>query len=77
MIPRDRFLASKAADEAAWLAARRTGVTATEVATAATPAGFRDALEQRRNPQPVEVNGYMSFGAVVGGLDCGQGGPHL
>jgi hypothetical protein len=64
MIPRDRFLASKAADEAAWLAARRTGVTATEVAMAATPAGFRDALEQRRNPQPVEVNGYMSFGLL-------------
>ena len=64
MIPRDRFVASKAADEAAWLAARRGGVTATEVSTAATPAGFRDALEQRRNPQPVEVNAYMSFGLL-------------
>jgi hypothetical protein len=64
MISRDRFLASKSADEQAWLDARMTGVTATEVATAATPAGFRDALEQRRNPRPVEVNGYMRFGLL-------------
>lgn len=64
MIGRDRFLASKGADESAWLEARRTGVTATEVALAATPAGFRDALENRRNPQPVEVNGYMEFGLL-------------
>ena len=64
MIPRERFIASKAADEAAWLEARRQGVTATEVATAATPAGFRDALEQRRNPQTVEVNDYMAFGLL-------------
>jgi predicted phage-related endonuclease len=64
MIARDRFLASKAADEDAWLEARKTGVTATEVATAATPAGFRDALERRQNPQPVEVNAYMRFGLL-------------
>jgi hypothetical protein len=64
MISRDRFVASKSQDEAAWLEARKQGVTATEVATAATPAGFRDALEQRRNPQPVEVNGYMAFGLL-------------
>ena len=64
MIPRERFLASKAADEQRWLEARRTGVTATEVALAATPAGFRDALENRRNPQPVEVNDYMRFGLL-------------
>jgi hypothetical protein len=64
MIPRERFLASKSEDEAAWLEARKGGVTATEVATAATPAGFRDALENRRNPQPVEVNGYMRFGLL-------------
>jgi predicted phage-related endonuclease len=64
MIPRERFLASKSADEQAWLEARRTGVTATEVAQAATPAGFRDALEQRRNPQPIEVNAYMEFGLL-------------
>jgi hypothetical protein len=64
MIPRERFLASKSLDESAWLEARRGGVTATEVALAATPAGFRDALEQRRNPQPVEVNAYMEFGLL-------------
>jgi hypothetical protein len=64
MIARERFLASKSVDEGAWLEARRSGVTATEVALAATPAGFRDALEQRRNPQPVEVNAYMEFGLL-------------
>jgi predicted phage-related endonuclease len=64
MIPRERFLASKSEDETAWLEARRGGVTATEVSTAATPAGFRDALEQRRNPTPVEVNAYMAFGLL-------------
>jgi predicted phage-related endonuclease len=64
MISRERFLASKSADEQAWLEARRSGVTATEVALAATPAGFRDALEQRRNPTPVEVNDYMRFGLL-------------
>jgi len=64
MIPRERFVASKSADEDAWLEARRQGVTATEVAQAATPAGFRDAVEQRKNPQPIEVNAYMEFGLV-------------
>jgi len=64
MIPKERFLASKSVDEQAWLEARRGGVTATEVALAATPAGFRDALEQRRNPRPVDVNAYMEFGLL-------------
>jgi len=48
----------------AWLTARRGGVTATEVARAATgKAGLRDALEARVNPQPIEANAYMQFGS--------------
>ncbi len=64
MIPRERFLASKSLDESAWLDARRGGVTATEVALAATPAGFVEAVERRRNPVEVMVNDYMAFGLL-------------
>ena len=46
----------------AWLAARRGAVTATEVAKAATPAGFQEALEERRNPTEVTDNAFMKFG---------------
>jgi hypothetical protein len=70
MISRDRFVASKSEDEAAWLEARKQGVTATEVATAATPAGFRDALEQRRNPQPVEVKRIYERSGCCGRTGC-------
>ena len=62
MIPPERFIETSENHEA-WLAARAGGVTATEVARAATPAGLRDALEERRNPQPLEVNEYMQFGS--------------
>lgn len=47
----------------AWLVARRSAVTATEVAKAATPAGFAEALEERRSPTEVVPNGYMQFGS--------------
>ena len=49
-------------NRAAWLDARRPAVTATEVAKAATPAGFLEAVADRRNPVEVEPNGYMQFG---------------
>ena len=62
MIAESRFVANKALDFDGWIAARVGGVTATEVANAATPAGFRDALEQRRNPVDVGDNAYMAFG---------------
>ena len=61
MISADRFI-TRSTDREAWLAARAEGVTATEVATAATPAGFRDAVEARRNPVEIEPNEYMWFG---------------
>lgn len=61
MIPADRFII-RSTERAGWLDARAGGVTATEVATAATPAGFRDAAEARRTPTVVEPNRYMEFG---------------
>lgn len=62
MIDHTRFLA-RSSDRDLWLAARRDGVTATEVANAATPAGFKTALERRSGPQDdIEVNEYMKFG---------------
>lgn len=61
MIPADRFII-RSTDRQGWLEARADGVTATEVATAATPAGFRDAAAARRNPVDLEPNGYMDFG---------------
>lgn len=61
MISVDRFIATSD-DRPSWLAARRGGVTATQVAKAATPAGFAEALNDLRNPVEVEDNDYMRFG---------------
>lgn len=61
MIPAHRFIETSD-NRAAWLAARERGVTATTVAKASTPAGFREALEERRNPVEVIANDYMQFG---------------
>lgn len=61
MIPAERFLVqSEYRDE--WLAARSTRVTATEVAEAATPAGFKTAVAKRVVGAQVEVNPMMQFG---------------
>ena len=63
MITPDRFVANKALDWNGWLEARTHGVTATEVAGASTPAGFRDAVQARSNPYAeIEDNDYMRFG---------------
>lgn len=62
MITADRFIETSDNYDA-WIAARQRGVTATEVAKAATPAGFREVMANRANPQPVEVNGFMQFGS--------------
>lgn len=62
MITADRFIETSDNYEA-WLAARHGGVTATEVAGAATPAGFVEAVEQRLNPTPLAANEYMRFGS--------------
>ena len=60
-IDAQRFLV-RSTDRAQWLAAREGGVSATTVAEAATPAGFRAVLEQRRNPVDLDPNDYMLFG---------------
>lgn len=61
MITPDRFIA-RSTDREAWLYARAQGVTATMVASASTPAGFRDMVAQMENPQPVTPNAYMDWG---------------
>lgn len=62
VITTDRFIANKAGDYEGWVAARRHGVTATQVANASTPAGFERAaaefLVEWREPD----NPYMMFG---------------
>jgi len=62
MIDTDRFLASKNLTEHLWLEIRENGVSATEVASASTPAGFRDVIENRKHGNSVEDNDYMRFG---------------
>jgi putative phage-type endonuclease len=57
-----QFVASKSLDEAGWLAARKTGLSATTMSQAMTPAGYRDVLADWDNNTPVTVNDYMRFG---------------
>lgn len=61
MIGAERFLV-RSTERDRWLAAREGGVSATTVADAATPAGFREVVTARQNPQPIEPNDYMMFG---------------
>lgn len=61
MIDSTRFLV-RSTERDRWLSAREGGVSATTVADAATPAGFRDVLEKRRHGGQVEPNEYMLFG---------------
>jgi hypothetical protein len=60
-IPPDRFIA-RSSDRDAWLAARRTGVTATQVALAATPSGFTQAVQEFAEPNTDFDNEFMAFG---------------
>lgn len=62
MITADRFVANKSLDFDGWVAARQSGVTATEVANAATPAGFRNTLEALAEPEEIVDNPYLKFG---------------
>ena len=59
MIPASRFLI-RSTEYEGWLEARRNGVSATAVASAATPAGFRDTVDNWG--ASVEPNEYMLFG---------------
>jgi putative phage-type endonuclease len=61
MITADRFLV-RSTDREAWLEARRGGVSATTVATAATPSGFQEVAAERLNPVDIADNPYMAFG---------------
>ena len=57
----ERFLVSSdTRDE--WLEVRKRGVTATQVAKAATPAGFKEVLASVRSGESVEPNAYMQWG---------------
>ncbi len=62
MIRTERFLANKAIDFDGWISARQSGITATQVANAATPAGYAKVLVELRDPTPIEDNDYMRFG---------------
>ena len=61
MIAPERFIA-RSSDRDLWLAARENGVTATQVAKASTPAGFREVISNIENPQPVIPNAVMEWG---------------
>lgn len=62
MIPSERFIANKADDFEGWLRARRQGVTATQVANAATPAGFERVAAEFLTDWSEPDNRYMTFG---------------
>lgn len=63
MIYPDQFVASKHLNEQAWLEARKTGVTATQVAKAASGAGGFDQMVSEYRSEFVEQdNPYMRFG---------------
>jgi len=63
MIDVDRFVASKGVSAERWLSARREGVTATQVARAASgPGGFEQAVEDYRADWVEQDNPYMAFG---------------
>jgi len=61
MIEQERFLVPSREREK-WLEVRQTGVTATTVAKAVTPDGFREVLDQLRQPGEIPDNDYMRFG---------------
>jgi putative phage-type endonuclease len=62
MITADRFIANKQYFPEGWLRARREGITATQVAKAATPAGFEQAVQDYREDFVEIENPYMTFG---------------
>lgn len=59
MIPANRFIA-RSSDTDLWLSAREKGVSATAVAKAATPAGFKEAVANWG--VQIESNPYMDWG---------------
>lgn len=61
MIAPDRFIA-RSSDRELWLAAREQGVTATQVAAAATPSGFREQVELIERPSAFDGNAFTDWG---------------
>jgi predicted phage-related endonuclease len=61
MIDSSRFLVPSS-DYQRWLQVRASGVTATAVSKAVTPAGFREQVGQMKNPRSIPDNDYMRFG---------------
>lgn len=71
LIPAERFLAHQSyRDE--WMQARTGLITATTVARAATPAGFREVMEHRQ----AEDNPFMAFGREAEHDILKAGKPH-
>lgn len=62
MITADRFVAHKGYFPQGWLLARRGGVTATQVAKAATKAGLEQAVTDYIDDTQIPDNPYMAFG---------------
>lgn len=62
MIEASRFIV-QSEERLAWLDARTRGVTATEVALAATPAGFKTAVERRILGSDLRVTAAMEWGS--------------
>jgi FMRFamide related peptide family. len=61
VIEQDRFLVPSS-ERDKWLEVRSTGVTATAVAKAVTPDGFREVIQQLRKPEDIADNDFMRFG---------------
>lgn len=62
MITAERFIANKHYFPDGWLRARRDGITATQVAKAATRAGFEQAVRDYHEDHVEFENPYMTFG---------------
>ena len=65
MISADRFVANKQYFHQGWLNARRSGVTATQVAKAATPAGFKQAVIDHIDDTRIPDNPYMALVGIM------------
>lgn len=62
MLHHTQFVASKSLDEAGWLEARRTGVTATQIAKGATPSGRKEVLASYWSEFDIADTPEMAFG---------------
>lgn len=62
MLTVDQFVASKSIDESGWLQARRTGITATQIAKGATPSGRKEVLASYWSEFDIMDTPEMAFG---------------